>query len=126
MLLELAPEWTMDLDRGPDWLFVRLRPPREGDTSEIPLADMIWKKLEQSFCYRLVLELDDMRLLRSWMIGELVRLHKRIIKQGGTLRLCGLSATNEEALRSCRLLDRFPAFENRHDAVMGCRPMQPR
>ena len=28
MLLELAPEWTMELDRGPDWLFIKLQPPR--------------------------------------------------------------------------------------------------
>src|SRR6266567_841751 len=43
MLLELVPEWTMDIDRGPDWLFVRLSPPRHGDTGEIPLAEMIWQ-----------------------------------------------------------------------------------
>ena len=126
MLVELAPEWTMDLDRGPDWLFIRLRPPRQEGAAEIPLAEMIWKQLEQSFCYRLVLELDDVQLLRSWMVGELVRLHKRITTQGGTLRLCGLSAANEEALRSCRLLDHFPAFDNRHDAVMGHQPRRPR
>jgi hypothetical protein len=22
MLLELAPEWSMELDRGPDWIFI--------------------------------------------------------------------------------------------------------
>ena len=74
MLLELAPEWTMEIDRGPDWLFIRPQPPHHGDTTEIPLAEMIWQKLEQSFCYRVVLELDDIEFLRSWMIGELARL----------------------------------------------------
>jgi len=126
MLLELAPEWTTDIDRGPDWLFVRLLPPHHGDTGEIALAEMIWQKLEQSFCYRLVLELDEVTFLRSWMVGELVRLHKRVTTHGGMLRLCGLSSTSEAVLRICRLDDRFPAYRNRTDAVMGYRPPQPR
>jgi anti-anti-sigma factor len=126
MLLDLAPQWTMKLERGPDWIFIRPQPPQGGDTEEIPLADPIIKLLEQSFCNRLVLELDDVHLLRSWTLAELIRLQKRIAEKGGTLRLCGLTADNERVLRICRLLDRFPAFENRHDAVMGCRPKQPR
>ena len=36
MLLELAPEWTMEIDRGPDWLFIRLQPPHHGDTEKSP------------------------------------------------------------------------------------------
>lgn len=126
MLLELAPEWTMDLDRGPDWLFIRLRPPRHGDTGEIALAEMIWQKLEQCFCYRVVLELDDVTFLRSWLLGEIVRLHKRVTTQGGMVRLCGVSNANQDVLRICRLADRFPAYRNRTDAVMGYRPPQPR
>ena len=130
MLLELAPEWTMELDRGPDWLFIRLRPPsgnvRGSGAAEVPLAEKIFQHLEQAFCYRLVLEMDDVRLLRSWMVGELVRLHKRVVTHGGTLRLCGLTPASEAALQACRLFDHFPAFENRHDAVMGCNPRKPR
>ena len=126
MLLELAPEWTMDIDRGPDWLFIRLSPPRHGDTGEIALAEMIWQKLEQSFCHRVVLELDEVGYLRSWMIGELVRLHKRVTSQGGMLRLSGISEEAESVLRICRLTDCFPAYRNRTDAVMGYRPPQPR
>jgi anti-anti-sigma factor len=126
MLLELAPEWTMDIDRGPDWLFIRLQPPHHGDTGEISLAEMIWQKLEQSFCYRVVLELDDVGYLRSWMIGELVRLHKRVSTHGGMLRLAGLSKEAETVLRICRLHDRLPTYRNRTEAVMGYRPAQPR
>jgi anti-anti-sigma factor len=122
MLLELVPEWTMDIDRGPDWLFIRLSPPRHGDTGEIPLAEMIWQKLEQCFCYRAVLELDDVSFLRSWMIGELVRLHKRVTAHGGMLRIAGLSHEAEMVLRICRLTDRFPAYRDRTEAVMGYRP----
>jgi len=122
MLLELAPEWSMELDRGPDWLFVKLQPPRGGDTGEIPLAEMIWQKLQQSFCHRVVLELDEVGYLRSWMIGELVRLHKRVTSSGGMVRLSGVSPEADTVLRICRLSDRFPAYRNRTDAVMGYRP----
>ena len=126
MLLELAPEWSMELDRGPDWIFIRLRPPRGKNAAEFPIAEKIYQQLEQAFCHRLVLELDEVPILRSWLVGELVRLHKRIAAHNGTLRLCGLSAPSEAALKACRLLDHFPAFENRHDAVMGCNPRKPR
>jgi anti-anti-sigma factor len=126
MLLELAPEWSLEIDRGPDWMFIKLQPPRQGDTGEIALAEMIWVKLEQSFCHRVVLELNDVTFLRSWLVGELVRLHKRVTAQGGMLRLCGLSEANQDVLRICRLDDHFPAYRNRTDAVMGYRPAKPR
>jgi len=126
MLLEVAPEWSLEIDRGPDWMFIRLAPPREGDTGEIALAEMIWEKLEQSFCHRVVLELHDVKFLRSWLVGQLVRLHKRISAEGGMLRLCGLSPANQDVLRICRLDDHFPAYRNRTDAVMGYRPAKPR
>jgi anti-anti-sigma factor len=126
MLLDVAPEWSVDIDRGPDWLFIRLRPPRRGDTGEVPLAEVIWQRMEQAFSHRVVLELDEVVFLRSWLVGELVRLHKRIASQGGMLRLCGLSEANQDVLRTCRLDDRFPAYRNRTDAVMGHRPTKPR
>jgi len=127
MLLELAPEWTMEIDRGPDWLFIRPQPPQElSGAGEAPLAEMIWQKLEQCFCYRVVLEMNDVPFLRSWIIGELVRLHKRVTTQGGMLRVCGLNPEAAAVLRICRLADRFPSYRNRTDAVMGYRPTQPR
>jgi anti-anti-sigma factor len=126
MLLDLAPEWTMEIDRGPDWLFVKPMPPGHGDTEEFPLAETIWQTLQQSFCHRVVLELDEIGYLRSWMIGELVKLHKRVASQGGMMRLCGVSREAETVLRICRLGDRFPAYRNRTDAVMGHQPPQPR
>lgn len=126
MLLDVAPGWSMDLDRGPDWLFVRLRPPAHGFGLEVDLAEAVWEKLDQAFCYRLVLELDEVPMLRSWMIGQLVLLHKRICSHDGMMRLCGVSDANHEVLRCCRLDDRFPQYRNRTDAVMGHRPVRPR
>ncbi|MDX1948541.1 MAG: STAS domain-containing protein [Pirellulaceae bacterium] len=126
MLVDLAPQWSLEIDRGPDWLFVRVLPPQGGDTGEFPIAEAIWERLEQSFCHRVVLELDQIKLLRSWLVGELVRLHKRLAAREGLMRLTGLSAANEEVLHIARLSDRFPVYRNRTEAVMGHRPPQPR
>jgi anti-anti-sigma regulatory factor len=126
MVLEkTVPGGEVDVDRGPDWLFVRLRPPQHGDTSEVDLAEKIWQMMGQSFTHRAVLEMDDIWLLRSWMIGELVKLHKRVAAEGGLLRLSGMSDSNQEVLRICRLDDRFPRYECRSSAVMGRRRVQP-
>ena len=127
MTLELAPGWTTDLERGPDWLFVRLRPPQGCDAAGAEIAERLWNLLDQQFTRRLVLELDDVPVLRSALIGEIVRLHKRIHAQGGMMRICGLSDSNREVLRMCRLDERFPCYSSRTDAVMGgARPGQPR
>ncbi len=117
--------WTFE--RGPDWLLVRVANLDEAETDAPQLAERIWRLLQQHFTYRLVLELDQIRLLTSRLIAQLLQLHGRIEKHSGVIRLCGLSAVNREVLHTCRLDDRLPAYENRRAAVMGRElPRQPR
>ena len=125
-MLETAQGWSVKVDRGPDWLFVRLygSPDNGGDYSN--LAEHIWTVLEQHFIYRLVLELDQVPTLPSSLIGQLVLLHKRLHMHNGLMRLCGLSDGQRSALESCRLEARFPHYGNRDEAVFGYRPLQPR
>lgn len=125
-MVQIAEGWELDVDRGPDWLFVRPRylPNHASDTP--PLAEMVWALLEQNFTTRLVLEMDQVTFLHSYLIGQLVRLHKRIISHGGVMRISGLSPMNQDVLRICQLDGRFPQYINREDAVMGYRPTQPR
>ena len=125
-MLDLMPEWTMDVERGPEWLFVRLHGPDNGEAEGTELANRIWALLEQHFTYRLVLELDDVALLRSYVLGQLVMLHKRIHSHGGMLRLSGLSNENLEALKACRLDHAFSRYATREDAVMSHGPTKPR
>lgn len=126
MWVEVAPGWTLSFDRGPDWLFVRISPPERGNTHEIPLAESVFERLEQSFTYRVVVEMDEVGVLRSWLVGELIKLHKQIEAQDGMLRLSGLSNPSQEILGLMQLADRFPQYRCRTDAVMGNRPLQPR
>ena len=126
MMLKMEQGWKLELDHGPEWLFVRLHAPPGCDADSFDLADSLWGLLNQEFIYRLVLELDELAILRSSVVGAVVRLHKRITAHGGMLRLCGLSDSNQEVLRLNRLHTRFPHYANRKSAVMGYRPAQPR
>ncbi len=111
-MLEAKPGWSIDVDRGPDWLFVRLHADR-GDCGEVSgLAETLWEILQRHFSHRLVVEMEEVRWLRSSLVGELVRLHKRIASHGGLLRLSGLSDQNQEVLRHCRLAGCFPQYHS--------------
>ena len=115
----------LDIERGPDWLFIRPRGASlPGHESE--LAEQVWTLLEQCMTHRLVLELDDVGLLVSNLVGQLVLLQKRICGQGGLMRLCGLSPANQRVLSTCRLGGYLPQYHDRTEAVMGERPTKPR
>ena len=120
-----APGCELDIERGPGWLLVRIANLDQAEADAPQFAERIWRLLQQHFTYRLVLELDQVRLLTSRVISQLVQLHGRIEKQSGVLRLCGLSAQNREVLHTCRLDDRLTPYQDRQAAVMG-RPRQPR
>ena len=126
-MLATAPGCQFEVDRGPDWLLVRLRK-LEADCSGLSrLADHMWQLLEQHFTYRLVLEMDEIAVLDSTLIAQLIQLYKRISEHDGVLRLCGLSAYNRRVLHTCALDDRFPSYNSREEAVMGgCDPCHPR
>jgi anti-anti-sigma factor len=126
MTTAMAGDWTYDIDRGPDWLYIRVHGPENGDSTGTPVAETIWNLLQQHFARRVVLDLSDLRILRSSMIGQLVQLHKRIASHDGLMRLAGLSDDNYRSLMACRLHDRFPQYATTTDAVMGHRPSQPR
>lgn len=125
MSLELASGWRVDLERGPDWLYVRPLPPAD-QAASIDLADAVWQVLEQEFTYRLVLELDELPVLHSELLGSLVRLSRRIYAHHGMFRICGLSERNVESLRLSRLAGQVSHYASREEAVMGHRPAQPR
>lgn len=106
----------MKIDRGPGWLIVQLTPVDEPYDN---LADRLWGLLNQHFVYRLVLEMEYVDFLPSQLMGQLVMLHKRVLKHGGALRLSGLSEECLQALHTCRLDQALPHFRSRAEAVRG-------
>ena len=126
MMVAIAHGWDLEVDRGPDWLFVRiLQIPRDADDAP-PLAESLWRIMQEHFATRLVLEMDQVELLRSFLVGQLVLIAKRLHAGGGLLRICGLSENNRDVLRCLQLQDNFPVYASRDDAVLGHHPRKPR
>jgi anti-anti-sigma regulatory factor len=118
-MLATAHDWDLQVERGPGWLLVKVGPP-SAKAREMPsLADRLQSLLEDHFTYRLVLELDQIDRMNRDFIGELLALFQWIRAHGGVMRLCGLSAHNEELLDRCGLNCLLPAYEDRLGAVFG-------
>jgi anti-anti-sigma factor len=126
-MIAIASGLELDVERGPDWLIVRIQSKEVGQEDVPPLAEQVWSLLERHFTHRLVLDLDRISVLNSYLIGQLIQLYRKIGEHDGVMRLCGLSAYNRRVLHTCRLDDRFRSYEDRQEAVMGfTRPSQPR
>ena len=117
---------SLEVDRGPDWIFIRVQGCDPKFSAAPPLAEAVWAILEQNFVYRVVLEMDRIAVLHSYLVGQLVLLTKRLHGHDGVLRICGLSPDNQAVLGSCQLDGIFPNYRDRSDAVMCSRPSQPR
>lgn len=117
----LAPGWHVNVERGPDWLLLSLHCDEPSFANIPDLAELIWPVLEQHFTYRVVLRVEELQILPSALIGQLVMLHKRVVSRGGTMRLCGLSDANQSVLRLARLDDRFPQYATLEEAIRGFR-----
>jgi hypothetical protein len=130
----IAPGWEVKVDRGPGWLWAKVCHPDPDCSDAPPLADELWSLLERHFVNRLLIELDDVDLLNSYLLGQLILLQKRIRQNGGLLRLSGLSSLNQEVLRTHNqevlrthgLEGYLPVYSNLGDAVTGCFPRRPR
>lgn len=108
------------VDRGPNWLFVKLRPDnRFGPDVPPKMADELWSISSRHFIYRLVLEMEDFEAMPPGLMGQLVLLQERLTQCGGSLRICGLSAECEETLHECHLDDALRNHPSRVEAVLG-------
>jgi anti-anti-sigma factor len=114
---DLVQNWRVTIDQAGDWRTVRLHQPQDGATVVYDLADAIWQKLGSPPPPRILLEMDDVHFLSSSVMGELVRLHKRMAVMGGLLHLCGLCPQCAEALHITRLDRVLPTFTSHDEAL---------
>jgi len=127
MKVVLAPGWKTELDRGPDWLFVKLYGPDSDEADATGMAESLSMLLRQEFKRRMVLELDGLVELPQDFLDELMLLHDTLSKQGALLRLCGMSNEHQEMLCENDLSGQFNSFRDRAEAVLGFyRPSKPR
>ena len=127
-MLATAAGYEFDVDRGPDWLWIRIRSLEAGSSSAVRLAEQLKELVENHFIYRVVIELHRVPELSSDLIGELVQLDQHIRKHDGVLRICGALPRRAEAmLEMCGLDDLCLAYETREEAMLGsCAPRVPR
>ncbi len=118
---ELNQGWSADVDRGPDWLLVRLHAPNQELEKDAHLAEGLLSLLKKHLVRRMVLELDDIERLQGDLVDELVDLHDRVNREGGVLRICGLSDESQQALRGGQHNAQFPVYRDRREAVMAPR-----
>jgi anti-anti-sigma regulatory factor len=119
-MLTIAPGIELDVQRGPDWLLVRIETLEVDQPEPISLADEVWSLMERHLTHRLVLDMTNVPVLNRHLISELLRLHQRAAEQNGVLRVCGLSARNHRVWRVCGLDDRLLPYDTWQEAVMGC------
>lgn len=127
MRVVLAPGWKTELDRGPDWLFVKLYGPDSSEADATGLAETLGMLLRQEFKRRMVLELDGLLDMPQDLVSEVILLHDAIESQGGVLRLCGVSTEHQQSIEENDSDCRFIPFRDREEAVLGFyRPGKPR
>ena len=108
--------WNVSIERGPDWLFVRLQ--AGGAIGAGPaLADRLLSVIREHHAHRVVLELDRVDGVDDSLLGALTKVGSRIRDDGGLIRVCGLSTSNLERLKSTGCADTLPHFESRCAAV---------
>ncbi len=113
----LAHDWSATLSQDGPWLVARLHPGPRPFGDVIGVALPMWEEMERRWATLLVIEMDEVEFLSSSLMGELVRLYKRIAQRDGAMRLCGLRPECAEALRVCRLDEVLPTYANHHDAT---------
>lgn len=124
-MLELATGWQLQLDFSEDWIFVRIE--KLGSENVMPaISESLWELAKERQLHRWICELGGPVWMTSYLIGQLILLHKRASLEGGTLRLCGLSEDNYDVLHLMGLGERFPNYATREDAIMGRLPCKPR
>jgi anti-anti-sigma regulatory factor len=111
--------WHVDVDQGTDWLYLRPHAPNEDALQDAPLADMLWQFAQERSAFWLIIDLETVARLNSYLVGQLMLIHKRAHLNKGRMRLCGVSSDNYRVIEALRLVDRFPHYATRSDAEMG-------
>jgi hypothetical protein len=120
-MAEISSGWQLHLDESPEWLFFRIECAGPHADPNPPLAECMWRVAESKSIFRLVVEWPPHEPMRSFIVGQLILLHKRCNVAGGALRLCNISPNNYEVLEIMQLAPRFPNYRSREAAVMGYR-----
>jgi anti-sigma B factor antagonist len=82
----------------------------------VALRDAIAQLLKQKR-NQIVLNLSGLQYIDSSGIGELARNYVSVVKQGGQMKVVGLSSKVEDVLKITQLYRVFPEFPSEEEAV---------
>jgi hypothetical protein len=119
MSVHVVDGLEMNVDRGPNWLFVKLRTKKSPRAAVPQIADKLWSISTRHFIYRLVVELDELEEIPPGWMDELVDLQQRLAECGGALRICGVSPDSDQSGTNGYLDCRLTNHATRAEAVMG-------
>ncbi|QDU55185.1 hypothetical protein [Aeoliella mucimassa] len=96
-MIQFKSGFTLDVNRGPNWLFLRLEPSdRKGAKN---LAADLWSVVSKHFTYRVVLEFsNEFDELTPELIEQLDKFREDLEAHDGALRVCGLNKKCAERL----------------------------
>ena len=110
-------EPSIEVERGPDWLFVRVAGGAGAGQGE--LTRSVWEAIREHGASRVVLELDHVDTIDEALGGAIGEIGMRVRDAGGLIRICGLSEPKLSRLRSVAAAAAVPHFDTRSDAVGG-------
>ena len=120
-MVDIDSGWFLHVDVGPEWLFFRFGKSSPDASPSPPLAERAWEVVDEHGIYRVVFELESNLMLTSYLVGQLVLLHKRCHRAGGVIRICDFPSAAYDVLKIMRLDERFPNYPSRQDAILGHR-----
>ena len=118
-MIELKDGWQLHQDTSPDWLFFHVVAPSHRAMGEPPIAEAVALEVANTGTRRVVMDFSGNVMLFSYLVGQIISLHKRLLMEGGAFRICGLSEENADVLKVLHLNDRLPNYRDRGAAVMG-------
>jgi hypothetical protein len=101
----------VEVERGPDWLFVQVGDPCGG------LTESVWETIREHGASRVVLELDRVERVDEALGEVIATIGTRVRDAGGLIRICGLSPAKLSQLRSVAVATCVPHFDSRGEAV---------
>jgi hypothetical protein len=111
------PGGALEVERGPDWLFVKVAGNAAGDAED--LTRCVWETIREHGASRVVLELDHVDTVDEALGCVIGEIGMRVRDAGGLIRICGLTQPELSQLRSVAAAARVPHFDTRSDAVGG-------
>ena len=115
----MACGWDLEIDRGPDWLFVRLKKHKHRAHEPAAVGEVLWLLLEQHSAHRLMLEMDQVETLDEKLIGQLAALDDRICEHGGIMRMCGMKPQHRQLLAHNDVGHHFAVYADRTHALLS-------